>query len=205
VLQNGASVSKAVQASQVKLGDQVVLSEGRSSKVTMLKCVARAGLFAPFTESGKLLVSGVLASSYAVSVGELETVKIAGIDFSVHWLAHAFTFPHRFMCSWNQEMCQKETYGEDDQMPAWISGPQTFFAWVLDQNVVVQSLILIPFVAYCCLVSMEDYVLTKWATLVLAFLFFVLVNSGCSSTGAALSRMSLDDDDDDLVVANDKK
>jgi hypothetical protein len=84
----------------------------------------------------------------------------------MQWLAHAFTFHRRMLCSLNFALCQNESY-DDNGMPEWILGAFRFFTWLLDQNMALhQLLVLVPFVAYSCLVSIFEYV-TPSLTLIL--------------------------------------
>jgi hypothetical protein len=87
----------ALRASQVKVGDK--LSE---SYVTKVIRVNRRGAYAPVTESGDLVVSGVLVSSY---VALLDNSPI-----NQHTAAHAVFALHRLVCSFNFGFCENETY-----------------------------------------------------------------------------------------------
>jgi hypothetical protein len=87
-----------VRGSDVKVGD--VLGNQRVSRIEWIQ---RRGLYAPVTMSGKILVSGVLASSYVAIVDGLSPrVQHAG--------AHSFTVLHRMVCWMNFDICRKESY-----------------------------------------------------------------------------------------------
>jgi hypothetical protein len=90
---------KATRASDVQVGD--ILSSG---KVHEIKTVKRRGVYVPMTESGKIVVSGVLSSSYVV----LLDVPIA----LQHYGTHAFMAPLRLMCAFDFGLCENETYTE---------------------------------------------------------------------------------------------
>mmetsp|Transcript_19400 Transcript_19400/g.32220 ORF Transcript_19400/g.32220 Transcript_19400/m.32220 type:complete len:1151 (-) Transcript_19400:248-3700(-) len=175
---------KTIPASKVKIGDKIVLSEGKTSLVAMIKTVERVGLFAPFTMSGKLLVSGFLASNY-LSLGDSGTFDIGGISYSLHWLSHAFTFHRRVICGLSESLCGNETYG-DDAMPRWVAGPRQFFTWLLGQRSVVQILVLAPFVVYSCLVTTVEYFAKS--SLALTLLFIAGVNLAYDTNGV-LTRL----------------
>merc|ERR1711862_134642 len=80
--------NKAVRAAEVKVGD--MLGE---NKVSEIKTVKRAGLYAPITEAGELMVNGVRASSY---VSYMDYVPL-----DQHMMTHMFYAPQRMICSFN--------------------------------------------------------------------------------------------------------
>jgi hypothetical protein len=149
---------KSIPASTIKVGDQVVLEDGRTTGlVTDINMVERPGLYAPFTESGRLVVSGVLASSYVSLQPRTEKLKIGPYTtpFSMQWLGHAFTFHRRLYCRY-RTVCQEEEYDGETRMPSWVSGPYRFFIWLLDQSWVLQMVVLVPFILYSSFVSLID-------------------------------------------------
>jgi hypothetical protein len=84
---------------------------------------------------------------------------------SMQWLGHAFTFHRRMCCWWYLDLLCKHKgrlrQCRLGQHPAsWVvSDPFYFFAWTLKQSWMVQLLILLPFVAYACLVAALEYML----------------------------------------------
>jgi hypothetical protein len=90
---------KSVRASQVKVGD-VLHGQNRVEAISTVK---RSGVFAPFTMSGKIEVSGVVCSSYVAMLGGLS-------DGFQHVASHGMLFFHRVYCSWYQASCEDETY-----------------------------------------------------------------------------------------------
>jgi len=97
-----------VRASQIKVGDMLV----GENKVTQVKSVKRRGVYAPVTETGDIVVSGVLASSYA-AVHDYTPIN-------QHAEAHAFFAFRRLVCAFNFEICETETY-TNDGFPDWLS------------------------------------------------------------------------------------
>eukprot|EP00928_Gymnodinium_smaydae_P041314 TRINITY_DN27979_c0_g1_i1.p1 TRINITY_DN27979_c0_g1~~TRINITY_DN27979_c0_g1_i1.p1 ORF type:complete len:310 (+),score=84.35 TRINITY_DN27979_c0_g1_i1:71-1000(+) len=76
----------AVAAGSVRVGDDLLLADGRRAKVTGVgREEAETGMFAPVTPSGKVVVDGVLASAYAT---------VHGINLP-HGAMHASFFPVR--------------------------------------------------------------------------------------------------------------
>lgn len=124
-----------VQASEVKVGD--MLGENRVSKV---KSVKRSGVYAPVTESGDIVVSGVRASSYAAVLTHVPIHQHAG--------AHAFFAARRLFCRFNFANCESETY-TGEGFPEWLS-PIIHFALRIEQSPLAQTLlclVLLPFIA----------------------------------------------------------
>merc|ERR1711862_223455 len=88
-------VTKSVPASSVKVGDVLAMNNDTTAKVSKIGSVERKGAYAPFTYSGDIVVSGVVASNYVAMMPEEET----GLPVSMQWIAHTFKAPHRFVCS----------------------------------------------------------------------------------------------------------
>jgi len=111
-----------VRASQIKVGD--MLGE---AKVAEIKSVKRRGSYAPVTESGDIVVSGILASSYA-AVHHYTPIN-------QHAEAHAFFALRRLMCAFNFGICENETY--TNGFPQWLS-PMVHFAEDTEKNAPAQ-------------------------------------------------------------------
>jgi len=88
---------KAIRADEVSVGD--MLGE---SKVSDIKSVKRNGVYAPITESGDIVVSGIHASSYYAFLDR--------IPFNQHVMSHFFFAPHRLMCSFDFDLCENESH-----------------------------------------------------------------------------------------------
>jgi hypothetical protein len=97
----------AIPASLVKVGDELLDAFGAKLSVVSIRAVvARGGLYAPFTPSGKIVVDGVMASSFVALGGDdTNVLSIAG----VFELSHSFEFPHRVACYYLAR-CPNETY-----------------------------------------------------------------------------------------------
>ena len=126
-----------IRASQVKVGD---LLSGENKKVAQVKSVKRRGVYTPVTESGDIVVSGVLASSYA-AVHNYTPIN-------QHWEAHAFFAIRRMVCSFKFGICENETY-TDDGIPDWLSS-MAHFAKNTEHNAPAQvfaSVVGLPLIA----------------------------------------------------------
>jgi hypothetical protein len=90
---------KATRAKDVKVGDMLGQNE-----VLEIQTIKRRGIYNPATEAGKIVVSGILASSYP-----------AVFDVSADILqqaTHSILSPLRLVCSINFDFCKNETYTE---------------------------------------------------------------------------------------------
>jgi len=124
-----------VRASQVKVSD--MLGE---NKVSEVKSVKRRGVYTPVTESGDIVVSGVLASSYAAVRSHT--------PINQHAEAHAFFAVRRLVCAFNFGICEKETYTEEGY-PYWLA-TVIKFALSTDGNASAQflaSIVGLPLIA----------------------------------------------------------
>ena len=63
---SGNAIEKALPASKVDVGDWLVADTGEAVQVVKIDNVKRHGVFAPFTTTGEIVVSGVVASTHAM-------------------------------------------------------------------------------------------------------------------------------------------
>jgi hypothetical protein len=111
--------------------------------------VVRDGVYAPFTTSGTIMVSGVAASSYVTLHQENSSMLILGrwqLPLSIHWLCHTFQTPHRLVCFvMGTDYCRKvETYNADG-ISNWAEIPYFLFRWV-QQNGMNTTVVMVPVV-----------------------------------------------------------
>lgn len=140
------SYNHAVPASILRVGDQLLDLHGNQSPILSIDSVmSKAGVFAPFTASGSIIVNGILASNYVAFQGS-EYLKIgrSNIDtpFSYQWIAHAFNSVHRLVAMTG--MMTSETYTEDG-VSHWVNMPHNIFSWVIDHhsdNVVLSTVVI---------------------------------------------------------------
>jgi hypothetical protein len=155
-LEDGSSIL----ASQVSVNHRLLDASGSPVRVKAAKLVQSVGVFAPFTKSGKLVVDGILASSY-ISLEESSTsLNIAGgfsIDF--HWLAHASKFPHRFACQYLPINCNTEVYTRDAGVSVWVDLPLRWSQWLLRENTAIRTLLLTVCVAALAILALAEVLL----------------------------------------------
>lgn len=154
--------NKATRAKDVAIGDRV---GGAQQVVASVKTVHRRGLFAPLTESGAIVVSGVPASSY---------VAVLDIDPALQArLYHAMLFPLRAICAVRRELCAGETYtdGVSDKFHGGLELGQ--FVGGLGQSVqLVLFLLCFPILS---VVASTDWLLPSpvlFTTLLMAWLVY---------------------------------
>ena len=125
------SISKSVPTSAIKVGDKliVVANGGGVTEVDKIGSVTCCGSFAPFTKTGTIVVSDVLASNY-VSLMDKSPV-------SMQWMAHAFNAPHRIVCALSFEICENETY--TNGISNWVYAPLRIVQWVAQQNTAIKA------------------------------------------------------------------
>jgi hypothetical protein len=135
---------RAIPASMLKKGDLVVTASGETAAVKSIKKVVRKGAFAPFTESGTIVVNDLVASNYIAYQGS-EYLTIGGIEtpFSYQWLAHTFNSAHRLAVMMGFK-CESYT---DSGVSHWVDVPHKVGSWLVEQNVVVALAVLLPAIA----------------------------------------------------------
>ena len=132
---------RSVPASMVNMGDMLVTASGDLVAVSVIRNVVRKGIYAPFTESGSIIVNGIAASNY-VAYQDSEYLKLAGFEtpFTYQWLAHTFNSVHRLA---GMMGFGGETYSETG-LSQWVALPHKFASWLLGQNAAVALAILVP-------------------------------------------------------------
>lgn len=173
--------SRAVPANSVSVGDHLQLSSGKKAEVTKIVTVTKQGAFAPFTESGSIVVNGVIASSYAAVNGN-ENIMIGGVKVvSHHWAAHLFQAPHRLVCA--MMTCENESYNEEG-MSFWIAGPLKVALWFIDQNEVVKASLLFPVIPLLLLCTLAEMLVSSSVGVALLVLAATLKTKGAVFGGS---------------------
>lgn len=87
-----------IRASDIVVGDII-----SNKKVSSIHLVTRRGVYAPFTQTGDLLVGNIRVSNY---------VDILEYNWFLdqHTLGHAYMFPRRLFCHYFVDHCKEETY-----------------------------------------------------------------------------------------------
>lgn len=133
-----------VPASFVKVGDRLSAAK-EDVMVEKIQVVRRKGVYAPFTESGTIIVNGIVASSYITLQPGSGSLKISDIDtgMSVHQLSHYFQGFHRAACKLRWSWCVNEKY-TNEGVSTWVHGNKDLFLFLL-RNTTLASATLILF------------------------------------------------------------
>jgi len=154
---NDKKEETAVPASMIRVGD--VLLDGlvgdhhRVAVTTISRVPSNRGMYAPLTASGRIVVNGVVCSTYISFQDDSSTLLIGAkqqpfpsfsTGLSFQWLCHVFELPHRLWCQYWQN--EEEQYNEHGIATSVV--PQLkFFTWIFEHNHVwLQILLLIPLV-----------------------------------------------------------
>jgi hypothetical protein len=170
----------AVAAASVAVGDNLVLGSSNSVvKVTKIDSVQRAGAFAPFTETGTIVVNDVLASSYVSLQDNSEYFSVGGVNIvSMHFLAHVFQAPHRLMCKLNADaFCTYETYTTDG-ISNWVYAPYLASQWLLDQHAVIFAALSVPVLMAGTLIHLAEVMFTNVGVLAGAVALVAYLGAG---------------------------
>eukprot|EP00547_Thalassionema_nitzschioides_P006122 CAMPEP_0194214290 /NCGR_PEP_ID=MMETSP0156-20130528/15472_1 /TAXON_ID=33649 /ORGANISM="Thalassionema nitzschioides, Strain L26-B" /LENGTH=475 /DNA_ID=CAMNT_0038942519 /DNA_START=159 /DNA_END=1583 /DNA_ORIENTATION=- len=114
--------NQPIPAALVRVGD--VLEGG--SKVQKVRHVIRQGMYAPFTQSGTIIVNGVKVSNYVALQDLSPWFQVGSIitPFSYHWLSHLFLVPYRLF----RQTRKKEKY-DADGIVTYLHGPYLALLW----------------------------------------------------------------------------
>jgi hypothetical protein len=164
-------VTKSVPASAIEVGDLLLDQDLKPTTVRRVKAVTREGALAPFTPSGKLMVDGILVSSY---------VAMTSGSFN-QWLAHTYQFPHRCVCLYFGR-CMTEKYTSEG-LSTWIAAPYEMSQWIIESRyAMVWFALILP--VLCVFQMMEFFLLHPSLTGVL-FALMLLVRFFASASKKA--------------------
>ncbi len=135
----------AFPASMIRPGD--ILDLGATSSfhsnmtlsglVLSIQTVFAKGVYAPFTTSGTIVVSGVAASTYVTLQSDSSQLQLGKYTtpFSMHWLSHVYQAPHRMVCTSivGLSNCRKWERYDEQGISSWAAGPYAWGRWLLGQ------------------------------------------------------------------------
>ncbi|KAI2489007.1 hypothetical protein MHU86_25590 [Fragilaria crotonensis] len=175
----------SVPAGILKQGDTLLLPNGELTTIRNIDTIDRRGMYAPFTLSGRVVVNGIVASSYVSMQPTSEYLllgKSLSTPFTLQWLAHAFEAPHRL--AYRLGIARE---GHTKQgVSLWVTVPLQFATWLVQQNAFVMGLFMIPAVALFGMI----WCLEQHLVMSIVALAFVLAISSKRSLKARRIRMN---------------
>ena len=136
--------NQALPAGSVKVGDMLRLGNGENAEIVNINRVIRIGAYAPFTDSGAIVVNGIVASNYVSFEPLSGDMMIGGWKVaSYHWVAHMSQGPHRLYCKVAGSKCEKESYN-DDGISLWVAEPLRAAEWWHEQSAAVRASVMAP-------------------------------------------------------------
>lgn len=145
------TANQAMPAGALKVGDSLLLESGSMVSIINIKTVYRRGAYAPFTYSGKLVINGVVSSSYIA--------MDHGVPVSQQWLAHLFQAPHRICSRWGG--CA-ESY-TDDGLSSYVSRLYKGAKWWMKQPNTVKVVVFVPvFLVFAVIAAIEGIFVNPW-------------------------------------------
>jgi len=166
LLSNG----KFVPAGTLKIGDQLVSSNDdehdshRTALVSGIKAVQSKGVYAPFTMSGTIVVSGFIASSFVTLQEDQDMVTIGGSAgplpiMSAQTASYLFESIHRLAYRLGITKITKESYSFNG-VSSWVEMPRNLFMALLsdETSIWLQLMVLLPCMTVLSLVTALEYV-----------------------------------------------
>lgn len=114
--------TQLVAAEKLKIGDSLVTNEGPSI-ISSIQSIQRQGVYSPLTASGKIMVNGVMASTYVTRSWLMNSAFVT--EDALHWLQHGAALPYRAYC-WSIGGCEQENYDKATGFSPWV---QFWFEW----------------------------------------------------------------------------
>jgi len=167
-----------VRAGSVQVGDKLVGLDASSVKVIQRTIISKEGIYAPLTASGRIVVNGLMASSYislqkeAVMYSQLGADGWLELPLSQQDLCHYWMAPLRMMCTASHAnkaaFCDRH---DSEGYLHWVSLGIRLLRWLERQYLVVQIILLAAaVVALGILALIEDFMSTVLGGTVLMLL-----------------------------------
>jgi hypothetical protein len=171
---------EAVPAGSVKVGDMLRRGNGEPAEIVEIKSVIRAGAYAPFTDSGAIVVNGIVASNYVSFESHGGDMIVGGLKVaSYQWVAHLAQAPHRVYCTLAASKCEKEAYN-DCGISLWVEAPLRAARWWHTQNTAVRGMIIAPVLVFLlCMYAAELLLKYPW---MMAFIIAIAFHRKIATT-----------------------
>jgi trypsin len=149
-----------VPASAIQVGDELESASGDVIIVEAINTVVRTGVYAPFTSSGTIVVSNIKVSNY-IAFQDSGRLIVGGWEtpFTYQWIAHMSQSPHRMLSRLGLSGAEEYTV---DGMSTWIAGPHELSQWLVDQNGVIVTAMLVPAVGLGMLSMVTEWIVSRF-------------------------------------------
>lgn len=146
---DGQNNNNPIPASNIMIGD--MLSDGNKI-VTSIDSIIRRGVYAPLTQSGDIIVSGIHSSNY---IQVLDYNKNWIFFINEHMIGHTVSAPQRIFCSYYIEYCKMESYmngyGYLSYINLTLGSVMNRLGWFI--NSIIVLLLLAPVVGYVYMIE----------------------------------------------------
>jgi Hint module len=140
---------KYTAAKDVKVGDILMDGSHTEAKVQKITIKQKAGLYAPLTPSGTLIVNGIQTSAYvSLQKNAQATLKLGNLHtrLSFHSLNHIALSPIRMACMGiSSNFCSNEHIDVESGYPPFVSFWFALVQWFEHQALAVQLALLVVF------------------------------------------------------------
>ena len=170
-----------VPASHLEVGSKLVQHDGSSTVVEDIREVESRGVYAPFTESGTIVVNGIVASTFVAfqNSAHVKLGESVELPISFQWMAHAFESFHRLV--WRvvggSGYWSLETY-TNDGVSRWVDLPHRFAEWLWVQH----PFVIVSIVTPVCALLGTVYALERCAFASFALALIVMISHGLTKT-----------------------
>jgi Hint module len=143
------NVKNAVPADSLVVGDQIVIgNNNEKTEITNIVFVTRTGAYAPFTASGTIVVSNILASNYISFEHHSGDVHVGAWKIaSYHWISHMVMAPRRVYCNLIASKCRGESYSHEG-LSFWTAPWLSAARWWMQQKSPTKLFTLILSIAF---------------------------------------------------------
>lgn len=111
VVRDTTTTITIVRADDIRIGDRLISENDGMVVVNNMTRIVRRGVYAPWTMSGSMMISGIVVSCYIdLFTSTTNTSYDHNREHQQHIMGHLYTMPHRIFCRYFMSICQKETY-----------------------------------------------------------------------------------------------
>jgi len=160
----------AIRSDQIMMGDKLISIVSDSSSSFVVSRILKnkkgvTGAYAPFTNTGTIVVNGVVASCYVALIQPTNLEKKLFGFFSHQSVAHFFESPHRLYCCYYffADECRNEKY-TDEGLSSWVAFPFEVTKWLLESSIWIQISVLFPISFVCAFFNLLECAIKIEAT-----------------------------------------